>query len=95
MRGTGRYNVDLGAVATVHGVGASLSNTVAGMIVVHAGYSTAFLTLAAVAAAAFATLLFAMPETGKPRNAKPGAGTPRIKLPGVRPAAVVEAYQPW
>jgi hypothetical protein len=49
MRGTGRYNVSLGAVATVQGVGASLSNTVAGMIVVHAGYSAAFLTLAAVA----------------------------------------------
>jgi len=66
MRGTGRYNVSLGAVATVQGIGASLSNTVAGMIVVHAGYSLAFLTLAAVAAVAFAMFLLAMPETGTP-----------------------------
>src|SRR5947209_836019 len=49
MRGTGRYNLSLGAVATVHGIGASLSNTVAGLIVVSAGYSIAFLTLAGVA----------------------------------------------
>jgi len=87
MRGTGRYNVSLGAVATFQGIGASLSNTVAGMIVVHAGYSIAFLTLAAVAAIAFATFLFVMPETGTPRSAEPGAGTSQIKLPGARPAA--------
>jgi MFS family permease len=87
MRGTGRYNVSLGAVATVQGIGASLSNMVAGMIVVQAGYNVAFLTLAAVAAVAFATFLFAMPETGTPRGAEPDAGAPRIKLPGARPAA--------
>jgi MFS family permease len=65
MRGTGRYNLSLGAVATVQGIGAALSNTVAGIIVVKAGYSTAFLTLAAVALAAFMLFLLAMPETGK------------------------------
>jgi MFS family permease len=65
MRGTGRYNVSLGAVATVHGMGASLSNTVAGLIVVNAGYSAAFLTLAAVALTTFVIFLVAMPETGK------------------------------
>jgi MFS family permease len=65
MRGTGRHNVSLGAVATVQGIGASLSNTVAGLIVVNAGYSAAFLTLAAVALTAFVTFLFAMPETGE------------------------------
>jgi MFS family permease len=64
MRGTGRYNVSLGAIATVHGIGASLSNTVAGLIVVNAGYSAAFLTLAAVALTAFVIFLVAMPETG-------------------------------
>jgi MFS family permease len=63
MRGTGRYNVSLGAVATVQGIGASLSNTVAGLIVVTAGYSAAFLTLAGVAVAAFIIFLIAMPET--------------------------------
>jgi MFS family permease len=64
MRGTGRYNVSLGAIATVHGIGASLSNMVAGLIVVNAGYSAAFLTLAAVALTALVIFLVAMPETG-------------------------------
>jgi MFS family permease len=49
MRGTGRYNVSLGAIATVQGIGASLSNTVAGAVVVQAGYNVAFLTLAGFA----------------------------------------------
>src|SRR5207248_4812714 len=65
MRGTGRYNVSQGAVATAQGIGASLSNTVAGLIVVSAGYSTAFLTLASVALVALLIFLVAMPETGK------------------------------
>jgi MFS family permease len=87
MRGTGRYNVSLGAIATVQGIGASLSNTVAAMIVVQAGYNTAFLTLAAVAAAAFATFLFAMPETRASRGADAGART--MTLPAARPAEAV------
>ena len=65
MRGTGRYNVSQGAVATAQGIGASLSNTVAGLIVDSAGYSTAFWTLASVALVALIIFLLAMPETGK------------------------------
>ncbi|MDE1167341.1 MAG: MFS transporter [Pseudomonas sp.] len=62
-RGTGRFNVSLGALTTVFGLGAALSNSVAGLVVQQAGYSAAFLSLAAIAAAAFGLLLFAMPET--------------------------------
>ena len=62
-RGTGRYNVSLGGVATAQGVGASLSNALAGVIVVQAGYSTAFLTLAGIAVAGLALFWLAMPET--------------------------------
>ena len=47
MRGTGRYNVAQGAILTAQGIGAALSTTLAGIVVVHAGYSAAFLTLAA------------------------------------------------
>jgi MFS family permease len=64
MRGTGRYNVARGVVGTVQGIGGSLSNVVAGVIVVSAGYGAAFLILAAVALAAFLVMLAAMPETG-------------------------------
>ena len=63
MRGTGRYNLAQGAVATAQGAGASLSGLAAGVIVDHFGYSTAFLTFGAAACAALAALFFAMPET--------------------------------
>jgi MFS family permease len=63
LRGTGRYNVGRGVIGTVQGVGGSLSNAVAGGIVVAAGYGTAFLTLAGCAVIAFLLVLVAMPET--------------------------------
>jgi MFS family permease len=62
-RGTGRFNVSQGAAATTQGLGAALSTTVAGVIVVWAGFSAAFLVLAAIAAIGFALYLFGMPET--------------------------------
>ncbi|KAF2390120.1 putative MFS-type transporter [Pseudomonas frederiksbergensis] len=62
-QGTGRFNVSLGALSTVFGLGAALSNGLAGLVVQSAGYSAAFLTLAAVAAAALVLLVVAMPET--------------------------------
>jgi MFS family permease len=62
-RGTGRFNVSQGAAATTQGLGAALSTTVAGVIVVWAGFSAAFLVLAGIAAAGFALYLFGMPET--------------------------------
>jgi MFS family permease len=72
MRGTGRFNVAQGAVMTAQGIGAALSTTVAGVVVVHAGYSAAFLTLAGVAAAGFALYLFVMPETQARESAEAG-----------------------
>jgi MFS family permease len=62
-RGTGRFNVSQGAIATALGLGAALSATFAGLIVVTAGYSAAFLALAAIAG--FGLLIYAafMPET--------------------------------
>ncbi|WP_040268164.1 MFS transporter [Pseudomonas rhodesiae] len=62
-QGTGRFNVSLGALSTVFGLGAALSNSLAGFVVQQAGYTAAFLTLAGVAAVALALLWLAMPET--------------------------------
>ena len=62
-RGTGRFNVSQGAVATAQGLGAALSASLAGVIIVSAGYSTAFLVLAAIAAVGFVLYLLRMPET--------------------------------
>jgi MFS family permease len=61
-QGTGRFSVSLGVISTIFGLGAALSNGLAGIIVQHAGYSAAFLTLAAIATAAL-LLLLRMPET--------------------------------
>jgi MFS family permease len=65
MRGTGRYNVARGVLGTVQGVAGSLSNAVAGFLVIGAGYSATFLALSTVAVVAWLLLLTAMPETGR------------------------------
>jgi MFS family permease len=62
-RGSGRFNITLGAIATAVGIGASLSQTIAGAIVHHFSFNAGFLFLAAIAAAAFGILYFFMPET--------------------------------
>ncbi len=62
-RGTGHFNLAQGAVITAQGIGASLSTSLAGLVVVHAGYSAAFLVLAGIAASGFLLYFFGMPET--------------------------------
>jgi MFS family permease len=84
MRGTGRFNVAQGMVITAQGIGAALSTTLAGLVVVHAGYGAAFLTLAAVAAGGFAVCVFAMPETrmrGEADVAPPPSGAAIVPAP--------------
>jgi MFS family permease len=62
-QGSGRLNLALGVISTAVGIGASLSQTIAGTIVHHFGSKSGFLFLAAVALAAFGILYFFMPET--------------------------------
>ena len=85
-RGGGRFNVAQGAVATAQGVGASVSATLAGLIIVSAGYSTAFLALAAIAGLGFILYLTLMPETrgGETATGTPGSGS---SLPPAVPAS--------
>jgi MFS family permease len=63
MRGTGRYNLALGAVATSQGIGVSLSALATGAVVDHFGYAVSFLALGAAAAIAFLVFFGFMPET--------------------------------
>jgi MFS family permease len=70
MRGTGRYNLAQGAIATVQGIGASLSGLAAGVIVDHFGYSAAFLAAGGAATAALAIFALRMPETAEPETRK-------------------------
>jgi MFS family permease len=62
--GTGRFNVSLGALTSAWGVGAAVSNILAGWIVVVAGYRAAFIALGIIAAAGLVLYAVAMPETG-------------------------------
>jgi MFS family permease len=64
-QGSGHFNLALGAITTAVGIGASLSQVIAGSLVHHWGYRTGFLFLAAVALTALAAVYFFMPETGK------------------------------
>ena len=79
--GTGRFNVSLGALSAMWGVGAALSNVIAGGIVVAAGYDAAFISLGVVAAAGLTIYWAAMPETGPNAAANDGltgaGGIPR------------------
>ncbi len=68
-RGTGRFNLTLGAITTAVGIGAALSQVIAGSIVHHVGFRAGFFFLAGVAAAALAILYFFMPETRNTRLA--------------------------
>lgn len=63
MRGTGRYNLAQGAIATVQGIGASLSGLAAGVVVDRNGYTVTFVTLGAIAAVALIVFAFGMQET--------------------------------
>jgi hypothetical protein len=72
MRGTGRYNLAQGAVATTQGVGASISALAAGVAVDRFGYAFSFLALGAAAAAAFLVFFTLMPETRSEGPNSPG-----------------------
>lgn len=63
MRGTGRFNLAQGLTALCVGVGAALSNVVAGYVVQWFGYPVGFLTLAVIAAVALGFFALFMPET--------------------------------
>jgi predicted MFS family arabinose efflux permease len=66
-KGSGRFNLTLGAVTTAVGIGAALSQSIAGGIVHRFGYDAGFLFLAGVSALAFILLWLCMPETRPPR----------------------------
>ncbi|MFD1744372.1 MFS transporter [Rhizobium helianthi] len=58
LSGTGRFNVGLGAIMTVQGIGASSSNLVAGWLTDKGGYSLAYWVHGGVAALALVLFIF-------------------------------------
>jgi len=62
-RGTGRFNLMQGTLATATGIGASASLYLTGVIVSKYGFNAGFFALAAIAGVALAFFGLAMPET--------------------------------
>ena len=79
LSGTGRFNVGLAAVMTVQGIGASLSNVVAGWLTNYGGYALAYWVHGTIALFALALFLIGRREIAPVR---PGAsnqgGSPAI-----------------
>jgi predicted MFS family arabinose efflux permease len=82
--GSGRFNLALGAITTAVGIGASLSQAIAGGIVHQFGYRMGFYFLAAVAAGGLLLFYRLMPETRGLNQAPPHE--PRDTTQAVRPA---------
>jgi MFS family permease len=62
-RGTGRFNLALGALGTFVGIGAALSTTYGGFLIQRFSYNASFLGLAGIGLLAFCVLLLFFPET--------------------------------
>jgi MFS family permease len=62
-RGSGRYNVAMGAATMVQGIGGALSPTLAGAVFASSGYAPAMLALTGISVVALAALAFGVPET--------------------------------
>jgi predicted MFS family arabinose efflux permease len=77
-KGTGHYNLAQGASSASWGLGAALSNGIAGYIVNSFGYSSAFLFLAACAVLAFLVFWLGVPETRDADAAPPAGDSSRL-----------------
>ena len=82
-RGTGRYNLAVGLTSAAWGLGAALSNAIAGYVAELIGYNTAFVMLSVCAGGAFLLFLFGMNETGPSAGSsgRPAVATPTAPAP--------------
>lgn len=76
-RGTGRFNLAQGIVASATGIGAAVSVAVAGYLATSFGAAMAFQGLAVAAVAAFLLVLLGMPETRPEGCDSDGDGEPK------------------
>ncbi|MBV8609019.1 MAG: MFS transporter [Singulisphaera sp.] len=75
-KGTGRFNLMQGVLATAVGIGASLSNLMTGFVVRARGFDAGFFALSAIAALALLFSWWAVPETGGVSRREPSACRP-------------------
>lgn len=71
LAGTGHVNAGLGAVMTLHGIGAALSPALGGVVAEKFGYSASFLVLGAIALLALALWVMTRPITAHACGATP------------------------
>lgn len=64
-KGTGHYNLSLGTLAMLQGLGAAFSALLSGFIVTHYGFQSAFLSLTAIALLALGCFALGVKESGK------------------------------
>ena len=62
-QGTGRFNLAAGALATLMGIGAALSNAMGGLLIQRFSYNISFLGLAATGLIAVSLVYLKVPET--------------------------------
>jgi MFS family permease len=78
LAGTGRFNVGLGAVMTVQGIGASLSNVVAGWLTDRGGYGLAYWVHGGVALFALALFMLGREAIAPRASAKLNDAEPKL-----------------
>ncbi|MFS2150501.1 MFS transporter [Rhizobium sp. Rhizsp42] len=78
LAGTGRFNVGLGAVMTVQGIGASLSNVVAGWLTDRGGYGLAYWVHGGVALFALALFMLGREAIAPRASAKLSDTEPKL-----------------
>jgi len=80
-QGTGRFNLASGAMATVQGIGAALSNALGGLLIQRFGFNASFAGLALIGALAVSLLFWKVPETKGHTSRQPeGRNTPAFAL---------------
>jgi MFS family permease len=95
-RGTGRFNLTQGVLATATGIGAALSNVLTGYLVTAAGFDAGFLALAAIAAVGLAFFTWAMPETKRSSQAPIPSSLSAVGLaPDLAEPASIPADSLW
>jgi MFS family permease len=77
-KGTGRFNLLQGAIQAALGLGAFLSNFLAGFVVKSWGHSVGFLGLAGIALTGFAFFALFMPETKDPSTPEIEKASPAV-----------------
>ncbi len=96
MRGSGRFNLAQGAVATAQGVGASLSGLAAGIVVDRFGYAAAFLCRERPPASPWPLRPWRCPKPARARM-KPAShqasGRHEAPTPSYRPCWIAESSQ--